>query len=177
MSFQIWIEILFQVVPFVFLLALGIFVGGRVERNHFKRLDRREDELRHIRLCNLKRVPDDPNIQQTQMVLGQVVIATDYFKTFATRLRMIVGGEAKSAERMMERARRESLIRMQEEAEQLGANEVWNIRFQTSNIYQMDPKKGRASMAVEVMAWGTAVTRGSDGSNSSDLSAQIGAGA
>ena len=141
----------------ILLLGLGIVAGGFAERSHLRSLERREQQLRDITVSNLKRIHHPEAVAQSGIVLGQVVIATDYFKSYATNLRNMVGGEAKAAMSLMVRARREALVRMLEEARRMGATEVWNVRFQASNINQMKGKQG--AMQVELFAWGTAVVR------------------
>ena len=142
--------------PILFLM-LGVLVGGTTERLHLKQLARRERALEHIRVCNLKRVHDPQSAQQATLVMGQVVIATDYFKSFVTSLRNLVGGEMKAAQTLMIRARREALLRLLDEAQQMGATEVWNVRFGSSTIAQATGNRG--AMQVEMLAWGTAIVR------------------
>ena len=148
---------LYFVVPFM-LLLLGLIAGGLTERRHLGQLDRREAAARDILITNLKRVPNPETIKQAAMVGGQVVIATDYFKTLVTKLRNLVGGEMKSAQSMMTRARREAVLRMIDECRCMGATEIWNVRFATCNISEVSGKRG--AMSVEVYAYGTAVLRG-----------------
>jgi uncharacterized protein YbjQ (UPF0145 family) len=88
------------------------------------------------------------------MVSGSVVVATDYFKTFVAGLKKLIGGEIKSYERLMERARREALCRMMRAAHEKGAVAVINVRLETSNIGAV--RRNPAPM-VEVIAYGTAV--------------------
>ena len=142
---------------FVVLLFCGIVIGGMRERKHLKSLDTREKELASVTVCNLKTIPAPSDASDAQMVMGQVVIATDYFKSLATSLRSLVGGEMRVANTLMLRARREALLRMQEQAKRRGCNEVYNVRFGASAISQMSGKRG--AMQVEVLAWGTAVKR------------------
>ncbi len=139
------------------LLVLGILAGGANERAHFRRLARAERELSHIRISNLKRVADPGGVRDARLVLGQVVIATDTFKTWATGLRNLVGGEMHLARRLMVRARREATVRMLREAEALGATEVWNVRYTFCSISMMRGRSG--AMQVEILAFGTAVHR------------------
>ena len=54
----------------------------------------------------------------------------------------------------MERARRQALVRMLRQAQQFGANVVWNVRIETSTI---QGKQEGKSGGVEVMAYGTAM--------------------
>jgi len=151
------VEILIDVGPFIFFIALGLFAGRYNEHRHLVRLAAREAELKHLLVNNLKHVQNPADARQSAMVMGSVVIATDYLKTFLMTLRNLVGGEAKSAMTLMERARREAIVRMLDEADAMGAAEVWNVRFEFCNIAMMNGKKG--AMQVEVLAYGTAVVR------------------
>ena len=139
------------------LLALGIFAGGWNERRHLRALALREEGFRDIVVNNLKRVSDPDTVRRAEFVSGNVVIATDYFKSFATKLRNLVGGEMGAALSLMGRARREALLRLLAEARSIGAAEVWNVRFQFCSISQMSGNKG--AMSVEIVAYGTAVVR------------------
>jgi len=139
------------------LLTLGIFVGGFNERRHLRELARREEEFGDIIVNNLKRVHDPDSVRRAELVSGSVVIATDYFKTFATKLRNLVGGEMHAALSLMTRARREAMLRLLAQARQMGATEVWNVRYQFCSISQMSGKRG--AMSVEIVAYGTAVVR------------------
>lgn len=147
-------SLLFQIGPIVFLLVLGFSIGTLVERAHFKRLDRREAKLKHIQVTDLRSFPSG-TVSTFGMVTGEVVIASDYFKTFATMLKKLVGGELYAFESLMVRARRESLVRMLERANEMGAGAVINVRFATSNIGSM--RRKRAAAMVEMYAYGTAV--------------------
>ncbi|MCH7721522.1 MAG: heavy metal-binding domain-containing protein, partial [Planctomycetes bacterium] len=117
-----------QVVPVAVLLVLGFFIGRWRERSHFHSLIRREADFRDLSIVNLKTVPHPEQVSQAKLVYGDAVIATDYFKGFAARLRSIVGGELRSYETLMERARREATLRLLQQARAIGATEVWNIR-------------------------------------------------
>lgn len=135
------------------LLALGFFVGRAKEAAHFKRLTADEQALSHIVETNLKTVPD---IYQSggQLVSGNVVIAVDYFKVFVASWKMIFGGKLRSYETLMERARREALVRLKKQADAMGADAVFNVRFEFSTIGQQPRASG-----VELLAYGTAVKR------------------
>lgn len=139
------------------LLVGGLLIGRLNDRKHLKSIEARERALSGILLDNRKRVYDPDSVELAVLVQGQYVAASDYFKAFATKLRGLVGGEMLSIMTLMERARREALLRMVEQAQAQGATEVWNIRMETSNISQMAGKKGSAQ--VELIAYGTAVRR------------------
>jgi len=151
MGWQLWI----QVIPFVVFMLFGIFIGGFVERRHFKRLLEKEAALADIVVTNLRVFPRACASQPCQLVTGDVTIASDYFKTFVAGIRKLIGGELRTYETLMERARRESLVRMLSQARQLGANAVFNVRFGSSTI-SSGRGRNRAAM-VEMYAYGTAV--------------------
>jgi len=148
-------ELLFQVVPVLFLLILGYTVGSLAERRHLKRLAVRERALEHIFVSDVRSLPSGCALQPCGLVDGEVVVASDYFKTFAANLKKMIGGELRTYDTLLQRARREALVRVKEAAHRMGANQVVNIRFATSNI----GASGRRQMAamVEMYAYGTAV--------------------
>ena len=151
MLWEFWL----QIVPILVLLGLGFTVGGFVERAHFKRLDAREAAMRDMLVTDLKRLPKGVSSRSCGLVTGEAVIGSDYFKTVVAKLKSLFGGELRTFQTLMTRARREALLRMMERAKQMGANGVINIRFETSNIGAMRGKK--ASAMVEMYAYGTAV--------------------
>ncbi|HNO78006.1 MAG TPA: heavy metal-binding domain-containing protein [Phycisphaerae bacterium] len=150
-------ELIITVIGILLPLALGFGIGRWRERSHLASLARREADNTDMIVTNLKIGPDPQSVRGATFVSGGAVIATDYFKTFAAALRRIIGGEMRSYETLMNRARREATLRMLEEARQVGATEIWNIRFDTSNILSATSKNKAAS--VEVFASGTAIIR------------------
>jgi len=134
------------------LLLIGIIFGSMNERNHFARIEQAEAELSDIKILNIKTLPD--NLEKGgALVTGNVVIAVDYFKVFIAGFIMLFGGRMNAYEKMMERARREALIRMQREAKRLGADAIYNTRIEFSAVGQRPNKIGGA----ELLAYGTAV--------------------
>jgi len=135
------------------LLALGYGFGRAAELRHFKLIRQREKQLQSIPVIASK-IPD-PSLhpRQVQLVSGSVVISVDYFKRFIAGLRNLIGGRVTSYESLLDRARREAILRMKEEARALGANLVFNVKFETSSI-----SKGTRDQigSVEVLAYGTA---------------------
>ncbi|MBN1818684.1 MAG: heavy metal-binding domain-containing protein [Sedimentisphaerales bacterium] len=135
------------------LVMVGLIVGKSIENSHLRNLAAREEQYKGIVACNLKRIPPGLNIQQAFLVTGSAVIATDYFKVFAAGLRNLFGGEMKSYRSLMERARREAMLRMMEQAAQAGAKIIWNVRYETTCISGQEKNKPGG---VEVIAYGTA---------------------
>lgn len=150
--------LLLQLLPVVLLVGLGFCIGSWRERRHLASLDARESQFADITVQNVKSVPNPHTVVQCTLVTGEAVIATDFFKSFVAALRNIVGGEIKTYETLMRRARREATLRMLEMARQAGATEIWNVRYETSNIRSSGDRRPQ-SPSVEVFAFGTAVRR------------------
>lgn len=147
-------EALIQLGIFVVLLGLGFFFGRRAERKHYRSIHQREDQFRHVVVTNDK-VPTPAFLRHdSTLVNGSVVISVDYFKVVSAALRSLVGGRIRAYESLLDRARREALLRMQEKADELGAEIIINIRFETSKI-SGNANQGIGSM--EVLAYGTAL--------------------
>lgn len=141
--------------PFLFLILLGLFVGGWNERRHFEKLKGREQQTSDIFVTQIKTYPSAiPENAQPRMVIAEVVIAADYLKSFLAKLRNIFGGEVKSFFSLMDRARREALVRILEQAQQHGYNAVCNVRIQTADIGGNSTKRKAAMVAI--IASGTA---------------------
>ena len=85
-----------------------------------------------------------------------MVIANDYFKAFVAGLRNLFGGKIRTYETLLDRARREAILRMKEEAQKLGADFVFNIKYETSNISGQYSKR---LPVIEVHAYGTALKK------------------
>lgn len=139
--------------PFLLLLVGGM-VGAIQERRHFEDLARREKALGGFLLTDLRTPPPGLAVAGGALVSGSVVIAPDHFKTFRAGWRKLVGGEFRPLARMQERARREAILRMVEEARLLGATSVCNIRVETSSIGAR--QEGKVA-GCELVAYGTAL--------------------
>ncbi len=141
---------LYQAVFVVVLLILGYLFGRLAERRHFKRLIKQEAQMQSLAVVATRYPPVDQAYAQT-LVTGNVVIASDYFKGFLAGLINIFGGRVTPFESMLDRARRESVLRMKAEAQKLNATYVFNVKFDTTRI-----ATGRLA-AMEVLAYGTAM--------------------
>ena len=143
---------LFFLLSGVVLIAVGFVTGRLIEAAHFRSLDAREAELAAVLVSDLKRLPANWRVESRGLVTGTAVIASDRAKVFAARLRNYVGGRVKGYESLLQRARREAMLRMKLEARAAGANAVWNVRLETATI-----AAGTQSTGIEVIAYGTAL--------------------
>ncbi len=142
-------------IVFCVLLGVGYVFGTMAEKRHYKSIEEREERFLHLPAVTLKRVShDEADIIRTQMVYGNAVISVDYFKRIVAGLRMIFGGAVESYESLIDRARREAVLRMKEMAP--GASVIVNVRIETARIGQSANKKSVGS--VEAIAYGTALT-------------------
>ena len=137
---------------FVGLILLGFIFGQMAEKRHFRSIIKREKKYGHI-LAFCKRYPISVIDQsEGRLVGGSVVISVDFFKRFVAGLRSLVGGRVNAYESLLDRARREALLRMKEDAIKHDIETIVNVKLETSSI-----TKGQANQvgAVEVYAYGT----------------------
>ena len=105
-------------------------------------------EVMKMILTNIETVPGMNIVAQYGLVTGSTVRAKNAIKDFGAGLKNMVGGELKSYTELLTEARKEAIARMQEQAVQMGANAVVNVRLATSSV---------TVGAAEVYAYGTAV--------------------
>lgn len=145
-------QLLINYAPLLILFIVGWFFGTRHERQHLARLQVSEKELRYIVVSSERFYrPTLATGTQGELVLGSVVIAQDYFKMVIAKVLSLFGKNLTTYETLLDRARREALVRMRIEAKIKGYNHVYGLRLEVTNINQL------GSM-VEAIAYGTAVT-------------------
>ncbi len=145
---------MYDLIIFFVLMSLGYGFGRIAEKRHYKSIIERETDLNRIPAIVLRFPPPSTKPQQTVLVMGSVVISIDYFKRVAAKLRGLVGGRMKSYETLLDRARREAVLRMKEQADGMGAKMVFNIKMETASISK--GRKGNIG-SIEVLAYGTAI--------------------
>lgn len=93
-------------------------------------------------------IPGETITDHIDVVYGNTVRAKHIGRDVMAGLKTLVGGEIRGYTEMLREARDEALDRMKEDAIDLGADAVINVRFTTSMVMQ--------GMA-EMLAYGTAV--------------------
>lgn len=141
------------------LLALGFFAGTAIEKKHFRDIQRREVELRQLLAVSFRKLPTGWQAADSRLVTGSVVVSLDYFKRFLAGLRAIFGGRVKSYEPLLDRGRREAMLRMKESARDAGCNAVLNVRLQTSTLAS-GRRDGKGVAGIEILVFGTAIRTG-----------------
>jgi len=139
------------------LLLVGYGVGSVMERRHLARLLTREQRLLDFPAVTFEGLPSDWTPERAALVAGNVVISVDYFKRFVAGLRAVFGGRIRTYEPLMDRARREAIVRMLEQARGAGYDAVVNIRLETSRLANSEYGGNQAISGVEVLAYGTAI--------------------
>jgi uncharacterized protein YbjQ (UPF0145 family) len=147
-----------QIVVFLVLLAIGVFWGRANERKHYRELAEAEEDLRDIAVSNGRAAGEAGEFGGGTLVVGSVVIAEDFFKRVAAGLKSLVGGNLRSYETLLERGRREAIVRMKQEARRLGATHVVNVRLETASLSE-DGSGRRPMFSAEFIAYGTALVR------------------
>ncbi|MGB0864930.1 MAG: YbjQ family protein [Granulosicoccaceae bacterium] len=147
MSYQLLINIGYLLI----LLFLGYVFGRRAEAKHYRAIERREQQFLALPTTSGEELLADLSPDNTALVRGSVVISVDYFKRMLAALRAFFGGEVQAYETLLDRARREAILRMKESCPE--AAQIINLRVETSSIYRGAGTVG----SVEVLAYGTAV--------------------
>jgi uncharacterized protein YbjQ (UPF0145 family) len=143
-----------QLILFLLLIVLGYFFGSRAEKKHLYTIREREKTYQNLPTIMLKKPLNPQTISRYKLVGGSVVISIDHFKKFVASLVNLFGGSMSSYESLVDRARREAILRMKADAGD--ASEIINLRIETSSI----SKNAQQNVgAVEVIAYGTAIYR------------------
>ena len=141
---------------FLALMVLGYTAGSIAEKRHYKSIHRREKELVKLAVVTAEGRFREGAVKDSFLVNGSTVVSNDYFKRLLAILRNIFGGRVKAYESLIDRSRREAILRMKEEARAKGAHMIVNLRLETSTIGRSANKKNRIG-SIETLAYGTAV--------------------
>lgn len=136
-----------QIVIAIVLVAVGWYFGTRTERKHLAELDDNEKLLGHIIVSN-ERFYQPTTHTDGMLVMGSVSVAQDRFKLFWAGVSSLFGKNLTVYESLLERARREAVVRMKRQAQAYGYNQIYGVRIETSAV---------DNGGIEVIAYGTAV--------------------
>ena len=144
---------LFGWVVFFGLIGLGFGVGKYLENAHYVSIRAREAATLHVPVVTLEKLPEERPVASAILAVGSVVVSIDYYKRLLAGFRMFFGGELRAYSSLIDRGRREAILRMKESVP--GAHLFLNCRLETASI-----SKGEKNTlgTVEVIAYGTAVT-------------------
>lgn len=147
-------DLISLLISFVLLLIASI-TGTIAERKHYKSIKKREIELLKLPAVNIgtKALLPNKRVQCSYVAIGCAVIGSDGFKDFLSSFRRLFGGKLISYESLLDRARREAILRMKESA--IDADIILNTKFETSMTEESSKKNEPAKVAI--LAYGTAI--------------------
>ncbi|MDJ0625984.1 MAG: heavy metal-binding domain-containing protein [Candidatus Caenarcaniphilales bacterium] len=152
-------EILIPLTASLVLLLIGYFIGTILEKKHYQSINDREEKFINLPSVTMtyraaSKETDMSKYSKTQLVSGGVVVSIDYFKRFLALLRNFFGGRVSSYETLVDRARREAILRMKEQSS--GADMIINVRLETSTI-SSSAGDSETVDSIEAFAYGTAL--------------------
>ena len=101
-----------------------------------------------MEISNVETIPGKKIVKYFGLVSGSTVRAKHVGRDIMAGLKNIVGGELKGYTELLQESRDQATQRMLDQAKQMGANAVVNVRFATSAVSQG---------AAELYVYGTAV--------------------
>lgn len=100
-------------------------------------------------LTNTEEVPGKKTVACYGVVSGSTVRAKHVGRDIMAGVKNIFGGELTGYTELLSEAREQAMERMKDQAQQLGANAIVNVRFSTSSV---------TAGASEIYIYGTAVS-------------------
>lgn len=139
------------------ILVITYITGSIIEKNHYRKIKQREIALFRRPCVNFGAKGWDINkkIKKVELVTGECVISGDYFKNFTAGLKNIFGGRLTSLESVIDRGRREAILRMREKAKY--ANFIVNTRIESVMLNDIYNSQNSIPQCA-IIAYGTAIT-------------------
>ncbi|RKM23725.1 YbjQ family protein [Moraxella catarrhalis] len=128
------------------LVAIGWYFGTRAERGHLKSLIIDEQKYQHIQVSS-ERFYEPKGVNESILVVGSVVIAQDKFKQAVVAILSLFGKNLTVYETLLDRARREAVLRAKRQANDAGCHALYGLRFEMTEVQG----------GVEILAYGVAV--------------------
>lgn len=141
-----------DLIIFLVLVFLGYTFGRIAESRHYKSIKQRELKFLNLPTTNQKFPLKNNEVQKAELANGNIVVSVDYFKRIYAGIINIFGGKVVPYETLLDRGRREAILRLKESA--LGADEIINLRIETSSITK---NSKNAVGCIEVFAYATAI--------------------
>ena len=143
---------------FLSLLIIGYITGQLIESTHYRKIRSREKKLNHIPIITSRWQDIVEDDETGRLFEGLVVISSDYFKSFLSGIRSLFGGRLREYESLIDRARREAILRMKEKAAKWGAEKIVNLRLEQSSIHSNNFSNHYLPM-IEVLVYATAIKK------------------
>ncbi|OAV30952.1 hypothetical protein AO366_1816 [Moraxella catarrhalis] len=139
-------EFLIKSLIWLVLVAIGWYFGTRAERGHLKSLIIDEQKYQHIQVSS-ERFYEPKGVNESILVVGSVVIAQDKFKQAVAAILSLFGKNLTVYETLLDRARREAVLRAKRQANDAGCHALYGLRFEMTEVQG----------GVEILAYGVAV--------------------
>ncbi|MEF2175706.1 MAG: heavy metal-binding domain-containing protein [Candidatus Absconditabacteria bacterium] len=141
------------------LIILGLLVvtaisGTLLEKRHLKNIEKREELFKNIVILSkidLKHF----DASGGGLLSSGVVYAIDYFRQFIFLFISFFGGRVVMYESVMDRARREAILRVKKQAQDYGFNCIVDLRVETATLTTNN--KNQNGGKVEIIAYGTGI--------------------
>lgn len=139
-------------------LIICYCTGNAIEKKHYNNIKERELRLYKSPCISYGKIENlnTNNINNSHLVSSSVVIGCDYFKLFLAKLRNIFGGNVSAYESVLDRGRREAVLRMRELAVASNASEVINVKIDTVILNSLH-SNSKINPKVCITAYGTAI--------------------
>lgn len=147
-------EALIKPTVFLVLVIIGYFRGRRNEQEHLISLHQEEQAVKDVMIFATRYPDTSAGKCDPVLVSGSAVVSSDYFRFLIANLRKFLGGSYSAYESLNERARRQAIVRMKQEARKNHADRIFNMRVNTSRISH--PREG-GTPQIEVHVYGTAL--------------------
>jgi len=140
---------------FITCLVICYITGSIREKNHYKSIKAREVAMyRHPCLTYGKSFTKSAKVKNARLVSSSVVIGCDFFKAWIASLKNLFGGNVSAYESVLDRGRREALLKIREIAYAHKASAVINVKIDT---VMLDPIGTKQMPKVCITAYGTAI--------------------
>ncbi len=143
---------MFDLIYLLLLLFLWYGFWTYLEKKHYKRIKIDENELKNIVILS-KRDAKEIQLEWTKLLNWNVVISIDFFKKFVAGFINFFWWKIVVYETLLDRARREAIIRVKKQAKNLWYNCLINLRLETSSISKWTKWN---VWSIEVLAYATA---------------------
>ena len=135
------------------MLAVCLGTGSYIEKRHYANIEKREKACKTPVLLTRRTIKNTAQVSETRFVSASVVVGADFFKHTLAGIIQIFGGPISSYESVLDRARREVFLRLQEQATEF--DEIVNVKIETCMLGRVKRRQGSPKAAV--FAYGTAI--------------------
>ena len=137
------------------ILFIGFLISKVIEFLHFHSIRKREKKLLSFPVTSEQKTFCDKKITRGKLVCAEVSLATDYYKRFVALILSLFGLNIVVYEKLLDRARREAILRLKEKCKEYDA--IINLKIDTVRIYSRLLGKKHSTICLQVLVSGTAI--------------------